>query len=241
MPRIRKLARFIISLGGVTPARVRLSPRRLLLTLGVIHANGVALVFLLLLCDHRIVESTRAYHSSSLESLPNRQVGLVLGCSERLSDGRLNLYFQNRMDAAARLYHHGKVRHIIVSGDNGSANYDETLPMLQALVQRGVPEKAITRDHAGFDTLDSVVRADEVFGAETLIVVSQPFHNERAIYIARSRGQDAWGYDAEDVAGSRAAAAVRLREYLARIKAMLDLHLLRSRPTYLGDPIKLPG
>ncbi len=201
--------------------------------------SGLSLLLLTFGADRWISHRTAGFHSSEAEALPHAPVALVLGCSERLPNGRLNLFFLKRMDAAARLYHLGKVSHLLVSGDNGSKRYDETLSMKHALMRRGVPESAITRDHAGFDTLDSVVRSREVFGVDRLIIVSQSFHNARALYLARSRGQDAWGYDAESLSGP-AAAKTHLREKLARVKAILEHHVLRSKPRFLGPKITLP-
>jgi SanA protein len=142
------------------------------------------------------------------------------------------------MEAASQLYHAGKVRYLLVSGDNGRKDYDETAQMTESLVKRGVPPDRIVRDHAGFDTLDSIVRAKKVFGLDRLIIVSQRFHNERALYIAGHRGIKAFAWNAGDVhwPGSW---KTGVREKLARVKTLIDLHLLGSEPRYLGAPISL--
>lgn len=216
-------------------------PRRINRKLLVfVTAPPILLLIIALGADQWVTSRTRAYHSSAVEDLPDAPVGLVLGCSERLPNGRLNLYFLKRMDAAARLFQQGKVKHLLVSGDNGSKDYDETLAMKLALIRRGVPESAITRDHAGFDTLDSVVRSREIFGVDRVIIVSQSFHNARAVYLARHRGQEAWGYDAPDLHGP-AARRTRMREKLARVKALVEAHLLKSRPRYLGGKEPIPS
>lgn len=214
----------------------RIAPKLLVLA----PAAAVLLLLIALGADQWITSRTRAYHSSSVEDLPEAPVGLVLGCSERLPNGRLNLYFLKRMDAAARLYQQGKVRHLLVSGDNGTKDYDETLAMKLALIRRGVPESAITRDHAGFDTLDSVVRSREIFGVDRVIIVSQSFHNARAVYLARHHGQEAWGYDAPDLHGP-VAKKTRMREKLARVKALVEAHLLRIGPRFLGEREPIPN
>lgn len=188
------------------------------------------------LCDRHIERSSAGRHTAELNELPPYPVALVLGCSATVAEGRPNLYFTKRMDAAARLYHAGKCHHLLVSGDNGRKDYDEPSRMAEALVKRGVPERAITKDYAGFDTLDSVLRAREVFGLDSFIVVSQTFQNERAIHIARHHGIDAWGWNAADVS-HRNGLRTRLREKLARVKTFCDLHLLGSGPKYLGPRI----
>jgi SanA protein len=187
----------------------------------------------------RIVE--RAASGRCFEDLtncPEVPVALVLGCAPLVSGDRPNRYFTTRMDAAALLYHSGKCRYLLVSGDNGHIGYDEPTAMRDALLHRGVPESAIVRDHAGFDTLDSVLRAREVFGLEAILVVSQAFHNERAICIARHHGIEAHGWNAEAVKGAHATKA-GFREKLARVKTMIDLHLLNSGPKFLGPPLPI--
>lgn len=199
---------------------------------------GLLLLTAVILCDRHIERASASRHTGRLEDLPEVKVALVLGCSATVAEGRPNLYFTRRMDAAAKLYHAGKIRFLLVSGDNGRKDYDETELMVDALVLRKVPRDRIVRDHAGFDTLDSLVRAREVFGLDRLIVVSQQFHNERALYIAGHRGIDAVGWNAGEVnwAGSW---KTRMREKLARVKTILDLHVLRSSPRFLGPRITI--
>lgn len=167
-------------------------------------------------------------------STPERDVALVLGTSPT-TNGRKNLFFVARMEAASELYRLGKVRHIIVSGDNRRAEYDEPTAMREALIASGVPDAAITRDYAGFRTLDSVVRARDVFGQSRVTIVSQEFHDARAIFIAQDHGIDAIGLAASDVAGARGF-VVRARETLARTLAVLDTKVLGTRPHFPGPP-----
>lgn len=161
---------------------------------------------------------------------------MLLGTSPYLSGGRLNSYFWNRVDAAAELFRNGKVSYILASGDNRHHSYNEPQAMREALTERGVPAHVIYLDHAGFSTLDSVLRTRKVFLQESFTVVSQRFHVERAIYIANHHGIQAIGYDARDVSGS-AAVRTRFREYFARVKAVMDVHVLQRSPEYLGDQI----
>jgi SanA protein len=181
----------------------------------------------------RVGGSVAPFVSADRDALPTTKVGLVLGCSEQVAGGRKNLYFERRMAAAAELFHSGKVRYLLVSGDNSRADYDEPSDMQRALVAAGVPASRIVLDYAGFRTLDSVVRAKQVFGLSELIVVSQRFHNERAVYLARAHGIRAYGYNARDVGGS-AAVRTRLREVVSRLVAVLDVELLHSSPRFGG-------
>jgi SanA protein len=181
----------------------------------------------------RVGGSVAPFITTERDALPTTKVGLVLGCSEQVAGGRKNLYFERRIAAAAELFHAGKVRYLLVSGDNSRADYDEPSDMRRALIAAGVPASRIVSDYAGFRTLDSVVRAKQVFGLNELIVVSQRFHNERAVYLARAHGIRAFGYDARDVSGS-AAFRTRLREIVSRVVAVLDVEVLHSTPHFSG-------
>ena len=164
-------------------------------------------------------------------------MGLLLGTSKYTAGGGINPYYQYRIDAAVALYRAGKIQEIIVSGDNAHASYDEPTLMRADLIAAGIPAQHLHRDYAGFRTLDSVVRASKVFGQNTFTVISQRFHNERAIYLARAHGLDAIGFDARDVTGGW---RVQVREWLARTAAVLDV-LRGKQPRFLGEPIQLSG
>ncbi len=184
----------------------------------------------------RAAAQGRTYSDVSL--IPHRRVGVLLGCSHRLSNGRANLFFSYRVAAAATLFKANKIEYIIVSGDNHVAGYDESTEMKQALVAAGVPAGIIYSDFAGFRTLDSIIRAKEVFGQTSLTVISQEFHNQRAIYIASHEGIDAIGFNARAVA-SAPGFRTNLREQFARVKAVLDVCLLGTRPKFLGPRIEI--
>jgi len=171
----------------------------------------------------------------TVEEVPVMPVALVLGCSPRVA-GSANLFFGHRIEAAVTLHRSGKVKAFIVSGDNGSHDYDEPTAMKEALVARGVPEAAIYCDYAGFRTLDSVIRAQSIFGQSRFIIVSQHFHNERAVFLARRHGLDAVAFDAADVSRS-IAPTTYLREYFARVQAVLDVIVLQTRPKFDGPPV----
>lgn len=202
----------------------------------------IAAVLAIVACDRWVASTARDRLFTAAADVPGCDVALVLGTSPLIDGERRNLFFEYRMDAAAGLFAAGRVRHLIVSGDNHTRAYDEPTAMRDALVQRGVPESAITLDYAGFRTLDSVVRAGTVFGQDRIVVVSQHFHCERAIFIADARGIDAVGYVARSP-GGRAALKVRLREAAARTGAVVDTCVLSTAPRFAGppEPIVLAG
>jgi len=173
------------------------------------------------------------------EKVPAGRVGLVFGTDDRIG-GSENLYFRHRIDAAAELWKTGRLRCIIVSGDNRTKYYNEPQKMRQALVEAGVPEEKIVCDYAGLRTLDSVVRAKEIFGVEKVVFISQRFQNERAIYLAKAKGMDAVAYQAQDV-GSKRGWKTWLREVGARVKMWLDVNLLDTGPRHLGEKEELPA
>lgn len=185
--------------------------------------------------DRHVEQSAAGRVYSDLDTLPYRPVALVLGTS-KYSRGRLNSFYVGRMRAAAELYHAGKVDGILVSGDNGTASYNEPAEMAADLIALGVPAEHITADYAGFRTLDSIYRAGDVFDLDSYTVVSQPFHIERALYLADQKGHDAIGYAARGPQGYWGQ-RIRAREVLARAKAVLDVELLHVGPRYLGEPV----
>lgn len=175
---------------------------------------------------------------SDVADLPETKVALVFGTTDRVN-GRENLYFRYRIDAAVRVWKSGKIRTIIVSGDNRSQYYNEPEKMRQALVERGIPADRIVCDYAGLRTLDSVVRAKEIFGATSMLVISQKFQNERAIYLANANGIDARGFNARDV-DTQGGLKTKVREIGARVKMWLDVNFLDTKPAHLGEKIVLP-
>lgn len=186
--------------------------------------------------NHTIEKSAEGRVFSMVEEVPVADVALVLGTSKYSRSGNMNLYFKYRIEAAAKLYFSGKAKHFILSGDNNEKYYNEPRDMRKALISKGVPASAITLDYAGFRTLDSVVRAHKVFGVQKLVVISQLFHNQRAIYIGKAFGIDVYGFNAIDV-HDQYSRYTHLREYLARVKAVLDVHIFNTEPKFLGPEI----
>ena len=188
------------------------------------------------LSRHMVMKAASGKTYSDIQALPHNRVGLVLGCSRVLPNGLQNLFFKYRVQAAFEVFSGGKIDYLIVSGDNHVKSYDEPSEMKAALVKLGVPEERIYCDYAGFRTLDSVVRAKKVFMEDKITVISQAFHNQRAIFIGQAHGLDIVGYNARDV-HARSALKTRCREQLARVKAVMDVAINKRRPKFLGDPI----
>ena len=186
-----------------------------------------------------ISNSTKENVYTSLDKIPYNKVGLVLGTSQYLAGGRKNLYFYYRMEAAVQLYQAGKISYLIVSGDNRHQSYNEPEAMKNELVKRGIPEKTIFLDYAGLRTLDSVIRCKEIFGQDKFTIISQKFHNERAIYIAKYYNLDVIGFNAKDVT-SPAGLKTKAREFLARFKMLLDLYITHTQPRFLGEKVLIP-
>lgn len=211
--------------------------RRLIrMLLWALLAGGLAAGFFAL-CQWMVLRAGKDRLYTRVEEVPPREIGLLLGTGEKLGNGDENFFFTYRIAAAAELYKAGKVRRILASGDNHVREYDEPAMMQRALIAAGVPQEAILLDDAGFRTLDSVVRAREVFGFSQFIIISQRFHNQRALLIADHYGMDAAGYCARDVA-VRFSLRTRIREAFARVKAVLDLYVLHTSPKFLGGKEK---
>jgi SanA protein len=184
-------------------------------------------VSLFVLSNLWIVRSTRSKVFSDLNKVPHHRIALVLGTSHKTSKGDPNPFFEKRIETAAELYNKGKIDHLILSGDNRTIYYNEPMAMLKALLKRGVPASAITLDYAGLRTLDSIVRCKKVFGQNKFIIITQPFHSYRALFISNYHDINAIAMVAEEPDFDYSA-KVRIREYLARTKAVLDLYVLQK-------------
>ena len=194
------------------------------------------MIFYALLVRHNneISKDASAYIYSDLSKIPSKKALLLLGTSKYVKKGHINYFYKYRIESAVRLFKAGKVKAIVVSGDNGGKYYDEPTTMHDDLVAQGIPSKYITLDYAGFRTLDSIVRAEAIFDLEDYIIVSQRFHLERAIYIAHAKGQKVIGFTAKDFKNTVWAKRMQHRELLARVKAFLDLYILGREPKFYG-------
>ena len=195
----------------------------------------IVLVLIVVLANYIVENATSKKIYNELENIPEKYTALILGTVKELANGLPNWYFVYRIEAAANLYKAGKVKRFVLSGDNSRKGYNEPEDMKAALIEKGVPENIIYLDYAGFRTYDSVYRMQAIFGQEDFIIVSQKFHNQRAIYLAQHLGLKAIGYNAKDVA-QHEGLKTKIREKFARVKVFKDV-LLKPKPKFLGDKI----
>ncbi len=182
-----------------------------------------------------VQQEAAPYIYASASEAPTSTVALVLGASV-YQNGSLSPVLRERANEAVELYRLGRVQKILVTGDNGDLSHNEVNPAGNYLLTQGIPKKDIFLDHAGFDTYSSMYRARDVFVIKSMLIVSQPFHLARAVYLARALGIDARAVEAQ---GSPTAYNT-IREVPATLKALLDLTLNRS-PKYLGIQYPIGG
>lgn len=187
----------------------------------------------------RVERTTKDKIYLRIDSVPHNKVALLLGTNPLNRWGGPNSYFTNRINTAAALYQAGKIDFIIASGDNHTKEYDEPTAMRDSLIAHGVPESRVLLDFAGFRTLDSVIRAKEIFGCDSLTIISQADHDARALYLAEANGIDAVAVVAPLRAGRWVRTRLAIREWLARDKMMLDI-LFGKQPHFLGERIEIP-
>jgi SanA protein len=199
-------------------------------------------VFLLLsvIWNAYVSRSVKNLVHADISSIEDRHTGLLLGTSKYIATGKPNLYYEYRIASAAALYRTGMIDYVLVSGDNGTVYYNEPAVMLKDLVAAGVPKECIVQDFAGFRTLDSVVRSQKVFGEEKVTIISQRFHVERALFLAKHYNIAAIGFCADDV-DAYYGAKTMVREHFARVKLFIDLYVLDTQPKFLGEPIEIPS
>lgn len=197
---------------------------------------GLILSFILVLSlDYRINKQTEKQIFTNTDSIPENKVGLLLGTSKYLRSGKPNQYFDYRILAAETLYKSGKIKNIVISGDNSRKDYNEPQDMKDELIKRGINENKIYLDYAGFRTYDSVYRMKEIFGQNRFTIISQGFHNQRAVYIANALQLDAVGFNAKDVDVYNGF-KTKVREKLARVKVIIDF-IFKTKPKFLGEKI----
>lgn len=209
--------------------------RRLLFTSFALAGLTIAFIAI---SNSVIDHATRNKIYTSTEQVPHNKVGLLLGTGKFLKSGSLNPYYQYRINATAELFLSGKIDYLVISGDNSRTDYNEPQMMKTDLYALRIDTTKIYLDYAGFRTFDSVIRLKEIFGQNAVTIISQPFHNQRAIYIAQKEGISAVGYNAKDVS-AQFGFKVLIREKFARAKVFLDL-LFDAKPKFLGDKIEIP-
>lgn len=203
----------------------------------------VAIAFLVLLVAFVATNFwiVRAAHDSiytDISTVPKNDVGLVLGTGPFTAKGNTNLHFAVRVEAAANLYRSGKVKHLLLSGDNHIRGYDEPTEMKNALLKLGVPDSAMTLDYAGLRTLDSMERARKIFGQTKITLITEPFHAARSVFLARHFGLEPIVFCAEQLPAMWTNNMV-VREAAARIVAVLDCYVWHRGARHLGEPITI--
>ena len=196
-------------------------------------------LFLVLFTSNFIIEqNTQSQLYTDVKKLPKTKVGIVLGTSRLLRNGTENLYFSYRIAAAKKLFDSKKISYLILSGDNRVNEYNEPKDMHDALVAKGIPDSCLIMDYAGLRTFDSMVRCKEIFGQDSVIIISQEFHNIRALYIGNKIGLTAFGFNAEKVT-TQESTKIKIREFFSRTKCILDLYILKTKPKHLGKKIQI--
>ncbi len=188
-------------------------------------------------CNYQIISQAAHKHYSDIDLLPKNKTGILLGTSKYLKNGHINPYYQYRIDAAFKLLKSDKIEFIVISGDNSTKRYNEPEMMREDLKNLGIDTNKVFLDFAGFRTFDSMVRLKKVFGQDSTTIISQKFHNERALYIAQKIGICAVAFDAKDVSKSFGF-WIELREKIARVKVYVDI-ILGVNPKFLGKKIQI--
>ena len=199
----------------------------------------IAIVVIIYFCNRVIAQYAKNKLYSNTKDIPFNRIGLLLGTSPFSPNGYRNTFYTNRIRAAVELIKAGKIKYLIISGDNHRRGYNEPESMRTDLINAGIDSNIIYLDYAGFRTYDSVIRLKEIFNQDTVTIISQPFHDERAIYIASRLGISAIGYNAKDV-NTSAGLHTMLREKFARVKVFLDFWF-GTKPKFLGDKVVIPG
>jgi SanA protein len=217
------------------PRLPRLSRRRVLLALAACLASGLAFVGA---ANLYVFLNTEGEATANVNDVPHAQAAIVPGALVAPS-GRMSPMLQARVDRAALLWKAGKVDRILVSGDHHSWAYDEPDTMRKALVAEGIPARAIFEDHAGFDTWATMVRARQIFGVQSAVVVTQGFHMPRALFDADGAGLHATGFTADTQGWGAQGTKSGIREVFSRVKAVYDTTV--NSPVMGGPKIPITG
>jgi SanA protein len=202
---------------------------------------GLILGIFIFSINYYIVKSTEDYVFTEIEKLPKVDAIIVLGA--KVNNEKLSYVLEDRLVAGVNIIYANKAQALLLSGDHGQKEYDEVNSMRKYIFRRNfnIKKEQIFMDHAGFDTYDSMFRAKEIFGIKSAIIVTQDFHINRSVYIARSLGIEACGFAVdESIYKESIRLNWRIRELLTRVKAFKDV-LINSNPTYLGEKIPISG
>lgn len=173
-------------------------------------------------CQIAVTSAAKGRMYNDVKEIPHREVGLLLGTSPLGRSGRPNQFYLHRLDATVALYNAGKIDRIIISGARRGDDYDEPTEMRNDLVKRGLPDSIFVLDGEGHRTISSIVRTKEVLAEDSVTIISQKFHNERALFLARHNEIDAIAFNAENTSSRRWRLMMVLRESLARVKAVAE-------------------
>ena len=211
-------------------------------------AAGLVGVVLLVGANVYVTRSAEGLAFDAAADVPERPTAIVFGAG--VVGGRATPALEDRVEGAVELYREGRVSHLLMTGDNSRPDYDEVTVMRDLAIAQGVPPEAITRDHAGFDTRSSCYRAHDIFGVQAAVLVTQDYHLPRALYTCRDLGIDAvgmripdWQHNADQLdwgqyPGSDSTKYMA-REWLARANSLVEAHVTRPEPQYLGPYLGL--
>jgi len=200
---------------------------------------AIAIILFIFYCSYAVQKNAEGKTFNDVSKIPYNKVGLLLGTCKTMKDKKtINPFWKYRLEAAYELWKAKKIDRILISGDNGWHGYNEPQDFLDAFLALGVPDSCLICDFAGFRTHDSVIRCAKVFGQKKVTIISQEFHNDRALYIAQKYKLDAVGYNAKDV-GFRNGLRTSIREKLARVKLFLDLYVFNTQPHFLGKSVEI--
>ena len=190
------------------------------------------------MCNTIIIETAKGKIYADTAVIPFNRVGILLGTAKYIQQKYHNPYYDYRIEAAIKLLKVGKIKYILVSGDNSRNDYNEPESMRTDLMHAGVDSSIIYLDYAGFRTYDSMIRLKEVFGQDSVTIISQQFHNERALYIASRIGICAIAFNATDIGGTQGL-KTQWREKMARVKTFLDFWF-GKKTRFLGEKVVIP-
>lgn len=195
----------------------------------------IFIVFIVIVSNLIVVLVSNKYLNDDISTVKPVKTAVVLGTSRFVKSGSPNPWFHYRISAAAELYHSGKIEYLILSGDNRTPYYNEPEQMRRELSKYGIPDSVMYLDYAGLRTLDSMVRSGKIFDQDTIIVVSQKYHNQRAVFLAKVHGIHATGYNAKSP-DARQGIRTNTREVFARVKVFIDI-ISRKQPRHLGEKV----
>lgn len=179
-------------------------------------------VSLILFSNIFIIKKSNPYLYESMDSLPNLKYGVVLGTNKYLLKGGLNEYFQDRVIESGKLYNSGRIEKIIVSGHVDGKYYNEPEQIKKELVKLGISSSDILIDTTGDRTLNTLENLKSMGISDSVMIISQKFHNQRAVFLGREMGVEAIGYNVPDQL-SKKNYKTYIREVLAKTMAFLEV------------------